>query len=91
MSELASPPRLEVFVARHCWGCDRAQQLAREAAARFPALCVEVIDLEDEPSRRPPALVAVPTYFLDGQVISLGNPKPDRLLAILASRLGSHR
>jgi hypothetical protein len=66
--------RLDVFVGAHCFGCVEARRLALAAARRFPALVVSVIDLEREPTARPASLVAVPTYLLDGRVVSLGNP-----------------
>ncbi|MGH2367028.1 MAG: hypothetical protein ACRDI2_02425, partial [Chloroflexota bacterium] len=64
-----------------------AQRLAQEAAARYPDLLVRVVDLEDGAGEAPPDhLVAVPTYVLDGRVISLGNPAPEGLFAQLAQR-----
>ena len=68
-------PHLDVFIAEHCFGCDEARRLAALVAARYAALSVRVVNLEHEPDRRPEALVAVPSYVLDGTVISLGNPR----------------
>ena len=73
--------RLEVYVARHCGGCDEARRLADEVAVRFPDLDVRVIDLADGPSPEPVA--AVPTYVMDGAVIALGNPRPEDLFTRL--------
>ena len=81
MTSAASRPRLEVYVAPGCFGCEEARRLAGEAAARFPRLSVRVIDLAE---RSPPEPVAaVPTYVMDGVVIALGNPRPDELFARL--------
>ncbi len=83
---MLSPVRrvqLEVYVARHCRGCGEAQRLAREAATRFPTVEVRVVDLDDG-TRPPEAVVAVPTYLLDGRVAWLGNPAPEELFARLS-------
>jgi hypothetical protein len=72
---LLPAPRLDVYVSAHCFGCAEARRLAAAAALRFPSLAVRVIDIEREPAARPESLVAVPTYLLDGRIVSLGNPR----------------
>jgi hypothetical protein len=74
---------LEVYVSRHCPNCGEARQLAEAAAARFPGVVVRVIDLDRAATPPPEAVVAVPTYLLDGRVLSLGNPYPEELFARL--------
>jgi hypothetical protein len=72
-------------VLPHCYGCDIAAAVAeRVSARRLPHLTVRLVDLSASGSSRPPAVFAVPTYLLDGRVISLGNPDEDWLLAHLA-------
>ena len=44
---------------------------------------VRVIDLDRAGAPPPEGVVAVPTYVLDGQVVSLGNPYPEELFARL--------
>jgi hypothetical protein len=91
-----APPRpasrLDVYVSAHCFSCAEAWRLADAAARRFPGLAVRVIDLAREPGARPDAIVAVPTYLLDGRVVSLGNPRQQDLFGHLelamARRLG---
>jgi hypothetical protein len=83
---------LDVYVASHCWSCDEAQRLAALAAARFPNLDVRVFDVDvntgDQPSCPvPDRVVAVPTYLLNGAVVSLGNPAPEALLTRIRSSL----
>jgi len=78
-------PDLEVYVARHCWNCAEAMSLAGEAARRFPPVTVRVIDVEMSPP--PEGVAAVPTYVLDGDVISLGNPDAEELFMRLAERI----
>ena len=74
---------LEVYVGQHCPNCGEALRLAEEAAACFPGVVVRVIDLDQAATPPPEAVVAVPTYLLDGRVVSLGNPCPEELFARL--------
>lgn len=85
MSTAAARRTLEIFVAPDCLGCETARDLAasvRETGA--PHLDVHVIDLGAPDAVRPPAVFAVPTYLLDGRVLSLGNPDPAWLIERLA-------
>jgi hypothetical protein len=77
-----SVPRiLEIYVAPDCFGCDTARNLAGIVRALDrPNLEVRLLDLSKPDVIRPPAVFAVPTYLLDGQLISLGNPEQDWLL-----------
>ena len=45
--------------------------------------------LEREPHARPESVVAVPSYVLDGRVISLGNPRQTQLFLDLARLLAT--
>jgi alkyl hydroperoxide reductase subunit AhpF len=77
-------PRLEVYVSSECPNCGEAVRLAEEAAQRYPNVEVQVIDLEQLDGNPPPdPVVAVPTYLLNGRVVSLGNPYPEELFARL--------
>ncbi len=82
-------PILSIYILEHCYGCDEARRLADAMAARLTELRVRVVDLEREPDARPAALVAVPTYILDGKVIALGNPRQTDLVRDLERLLGS--
>jgi hypothetical protein len=78
--------RLDSSVANHGEHCVEAQRLA-ELACQVGGVEVRVIDL-DAPLNTtthplPSQVVAVPTYLLDGRVVSLGNPTPDALLHLL--------
>src|SRR5215831_18521865 len=80
---------LEVYVSAECPNCREAVRLAREAAARYPDIVVSVIDLAQLQGSPPPdPVVAVPTYLLNGRVVSLGNPYPDELFARLRLEFG---
>ena len=80
----ADRPVLEVLVAHHCFGCERAQHLAEAARTRFPNLTVRVVDLRHAAGPLPRGLVAVPAYVLNGRLLFTGNPTSDRLFAALA-------
>lgn len=71
---------LEIYVTPACIGYDRARQLAKEIRmCGLPGVEVHLIDLSDPAAVRPPSVFAVPTYLLNGQVLSLGNPELDWL------------
>lgn len=77
---------LEIYIAESCFGCDRAREIA--AAVRgwgLPHVMVHLRDLNDDGLARPDAVFAVPTYLLDGRVISLGNPDVLNLYRMLTS------
>jgi hypothetical protein len=77
-------PRLDVYVSTECLNCGDAVRLAKEVAARYPDLVVRIIDLDQLDGHPPPdPVVAVPTYLLNGAVVSLGNPYPEELFARL--------
>lgn len=74
--------QLDIVVSPHCLGRDEAHLIARWIQRLFPDLTVNIIEIDD---RHPPpdAVVATPTYLLDGWVASLGNPRlPDLAGAI---------
>ena len=77
---------LEIFVTASCPGCERAR--ANAATIRgWDLACLGVVlrDLGAPDTVRPAAVFAVPTYVLDGCVISLGNPDIGYLRSLLAS------
>lgn len=76
--------RLEIYVAKWCGTSPIAEALAAEVASwDVDNLVVDVIDLSEPNARRPESVFAVPTYILDGDVISLGNPTVDQLRALM--------
>lgn len=77
---------LEIYIAGSCFGCERARELARLVLDwNLPSVTVRLNDLDDPSIDRPDNVFAVPTYLLDGRVISLGNPEEARLRALLHS------
>ncbi len=76
---------LEIYVAPNCFGCETARDLASMVRAlAWPDLDVRLLDLSEPDIIIPPMVFAIPTYVLNGRVISLGNPEPDWLLDQIA-------
>lgn len=66
---------LQVFVSRGCDSCLRAREIGDAVLGAYPGIAVEIVDVSELDGRPlPDAVVAVPTYLLDGVVLSLGNP-----------------
>lgn len=76
---------LKVFVEEDCWSCSESRRLIAEMAPQFPQVNMEVIDLSM--AQRPQNIFAVPTYTLNGEIISLGNPYPTDLRRKLLAAL----
>ncbi len=74
--------RLEIYVAQHCLNCDEAVSIAEQVRS-IEGIEVEVIDLEQAGQNVPSRVIAVPTYILNGHIISLGNPARETFLAQL--------
>ena len=81
--------RLEIYVASQCFTCDQALVIAERAQA-IAGLEVAVISLDDPQQSVPPNVFAVPTYLLDGRVVSLGNPDCEEFLAQLRQKVKEH-
>lgn len=69
--------KLQVYIREDCWTCAESRRIVAELAPQFPQLSVELVDMETPD--RPPNVFAVPTYVLNGRIISLGNPYRDDL------------
>lgn len=78
---------LEIYIERSCRNCQAAMNIAERLRGRMPAVRLSLIDLDREPQRRPKQVFAVPTYVLDGEILSLGNLRMEDLLAALRERL----
>jgi alkyl hydroperoxide reductase subunit AhpF len=76
---------LDIYVARHCFGCDEAVRLAKEIGLSMPRLKVDVRNLEEMTESELPDIIATPSYFLNGHRIFLGNPRLDELVAKITS------
>jgi hypothetical protein len=76
---------LDIYVAPDCVACETARDLASILSTLdWPDLDIRLLDLSNPDVIRPELVFAVPTYVLNGRVISLGNPEQEWLLAQLA-------
>ncbi len=64
--------KLQVYVNEECWSCHESRKIVAEIAPQFPDVKIELLDLNAE--EHPDFVFAVPTYVLNGRIISLGNP-----------------
>ncbi len=76
---------LDVYLTRHCIGCEEALRLVGEINRSVPGLEARVNMLDEMIDRDLPDIPATPAYFLDGQLLFLGNPYLKDLLGKLAS------
>jgi hypothetical protein len=65
---------LRIYVSRACRFSERVTAVTDEIRCQLPELLVEVIDIETALEPLPDVVFSVPTYILNGCVISLGNP-----------------
>lgn len=75
---------LEIYIARHCFGSAEALNMAPEVKRRLPAVRVEVKVLDDM-TPAGTSIFATPSYYLDGGLIFLGNPRVDELVTRVRS------
>ncbi len=79
---------LDVYVSRGCTNCRFARAQAARTAEAFPAVRVRVLELDDG-IELPDNVFATPTYLLEGQVLSLGNPDEEELFTRLTAALAA--
>lgn len=77
--------KLQVYIADDCWSCQETRRIVEDVAPQYPAVLVEFLDMTV--SDRPDSVFAVPTYMLNGRVISLGNPTRHQLSQQLRNEL----
>jgi len=75
---------LEVYVTPHCEACEHARELAAQAASEFIDVDVSIVNMAEIEVPQPAGAFAVPSFVLDGVIVSLGNPSWKRLRALLA-------
>ncbi len=74
---------LEIYVESDCSNCDVALDIAKLVREQVPRVDVAVVDLSDPSVARPDSVFAVPTYLVNGETRSLGNPDSQELVAEL--------
>ncbi len=76
---------LAIYALPSCPGWNRAAAIVEMVLdAAIAGLDVRLIDLSRVEGPPPLAVIASPTWILNGRRIALGNPDPDWLLAILS-------
>ena len=81
--------RLRVYITTECFSCEEAVLIAAEITQKFPQIVTEIVNLQDPCASKPDNVFAVPTYLLDGKVLSLGNPYREHLFARIADVLSA--
>ncbi len=66
--------RVEIYVADHCQNCQHAYVVAEMIRQEFPQVNLEIVNLSQTTEGIPEVVFATPTYLLNGQLWSLGNP-----------------
>ena len=70
-------PQLNVYVSEDCWSCTETREIVSEMRVQFPDVEISLYDTDAD--LWPNDIFAVPTYMLDGRIISLGNPTRQHL------------
>ena len=74
---------LNVYVTEDCMGCVESRTIVDKIRQDYPELTVNLVDLN--PNDWPEDIFAVPSYKLDGKLVSLGNPSPSSIQTWFAS------
>ncbi len=73
--------QLQIYVAAHCVGLERALALAAEVRTLRPEWEIDVVDLDLNGAHSPDFVVATPMYVAGARPIFWGNPSLDDLVA----------
>ena len=76
---------LDIYVAKLCFGCEEALILSAEINKSLPYLQVKVKNLDKMMWDDLPEIIATPSYFLNGRLLFLGNPRLEELVAKITS------
>ncbi|MBI2980548.1 MAG: hypothetical protein HYY41_07000 [Chloroflexi bacterium] len=76
---------LEVYVGKHCFGYKEAARLAGEIEQSLPGLQVIMTVIDEVADGDLPDIPATPSYFLDGCLLFLGNPRLEELVSKITS------
>lgn len=73
---------LHIYIADHCYGCDRARRLADMVQTERPAIRMQIIDITRE-TIVPTHVIGTPMYLWHDRVLFMGNPSKAELLEVL--------
>jgi hypothetical protein len=75
MAQQLKPPFiLRVFVSGRCARTEHATLVAETVRRELPCVTVEIVDVDATLEPLPDVVFSVPTYTMNGRVVSLGNP-----------------
>lgn len=74
---------LDIYITENCWACEESARIAKDMAAIFPDVSINLRNLND--CGTPEAVFAVPTYLINGKVAYLGNPSREELIEKLTA------
>ena len=80
------PVELHVYVEAGCSTCRRAVDIARKVDGAYAGVAVRVIDT-GRAEGIAADVFAVPTFVLDGKLLSLGNPREQDLQRAIEAAL----
>jgi len=75
--------KLQVYTLADCWTCEETERIVTDVVSRFPNVEVAVLDMMS--AEKPDDVFAVPTYLINGRIVSLGNPTREELMQKLMS------
>ena len=78
---------VDIYVTEHCPICRYAHEVAAMIRDEFPAVVVRMIPLGATDTAIPESVFATPTYLLNGERWSLGNPSPAQVRGALGAAL----
>lgn len=74
-------------MAQHCETCAEARRIAEKTRQSYENVQIEIMELDGENAANPDDVFSVPTWVLNGKIISLGNPSFNELFAKLSQAL----
>ena len=78
---------VEIYLLADCPVCRYAAEVAALISAEYPQVQVELVEMDAPGAIIPPNVFAAPTYLLNGQRWSLGNPSPALVRQALSAAL----
>lgn len=72
--------KLDIYIEPGCANCDQAYEIAERVRQHLPKVDVSLIDISQPGADPPDSVFAVPTYLLNGETWSLGNPDKGKLM-----------
>lgn len=77
--------RLDIYVGRRCPICQAAGTIIEQMRRDMPNVRINVIDLDAPNTPRPDAVVALPSFMINGHLVATGNPELEELKRFIQS------